>query len=129
MMEGEGRSTMKMMGTILLWMVTVAIGLGITLAGTTKFAASESWIEMFNGWSYPTWFMYAIAVLEVLGGLTLFIPRFATYAAAGLAAIMVGAAVTVLTNPTDMVATPSLVNLVGLVIIGVARRGVRWRPQ
>ena len=127
-MEGEGRSMMKTMGTVLLWVVTVAVALGITLAGTTKFTASESWIEMFNGWSYPTWFMYSVAVLEVLGGLTLLIPRFATYAAGVLAVIMAGAAFTVLTNTTDMVVTPSLVNLVGLAVVGVVRRGVRWRP-
>jgi uncharacterized membrane protein YphA (DoxX/SURF4 family) len=128
-MADEGRSMMKTTGTVLLWLVTVAVGLGITLAGTTKFAAPESWIEMFNAWSYPTWFMYSIAVLEVLGGLTLLIPRFATYAAVLLAAIMAGAAFTVLTNTTDLVATPALVNLVGLAVVGFARRGVRWRLQ
>jgi uncharacterized membrane protein YphA (DoxX/SURF4 family) len=129
MMEDEGRSMTTTMGMVLLWVVTVAVGLGITLAGTIKLAASESWIELFNGWSYPIWFMYSVAVLEVLGGLTLLIPRFATYAAGVLALIMAGAAFTVLTNTTDMVVMPSLVNLVGLAVVGFARRGVRWRTR
>ena len=36
MMEHEGRSMMKTMGTVLLWLVTVAVGLGITLAGPIR---------------------------------------------------------------------------------------------
>ena len=111
------------LGMILLWILTVATSLLLLLAGATKFTASATWIELFEGWSYPAWFSYVVGAVEVGGAMVLVIPRYATYAAVVLMLIMAGAIFTLLTNPGEMGPAPAIFNFIALAIIAYARRG------
>ena len=85
-------------GRIVLWIVSIVLAIGIGLAGAAKFFA-PSWHELFIGWGYATWFLYVIGTAEVAGAIGLLVPRIASYAAMLLAAVMIGAFVTVRTHP------------------------------
>ena len=122
-------STRQRVGVVLLWLITLGVAIPMTLAGVTKFMPGGMWPDLFAGWGYSLGFLYLIGVLEVGGAIALVIPKFATYAAGLLAVVMAGAAFTLLSNPGEMGPTPALVNFVMLVVIGFARRGVRWTPS
>jgi uncharacterized membrane protein YphA (DoxX/SURF4 family) len=71
----------------------------------------------------PTWpFRLLIGLVEIVGGVMLFIPRYAPLGAAGLATMMVGNALGNLTqrHPSKAVA-PILLTLL-LIVVGYARR-------
>ncbi len=125
----ENQGTAHKVRTVLLWLVTLAVALPMMLAGGTKFLPGGMWPELFTGWSYSIPFLYLIGVLEVGGAIALLVPRFATYAATLLAAIMIGAVYTLVANPGEMGVTPPTVNVVLLTIIAFARREQRWRPS
>lgn len=124
----EEKSTAKKVGTILLWLLTIAVGLAMTLAGASKFFARDMWLGLFVGWGYPAVFSYVIGALEVVGGIGVLIPKYATYAASLIAMIMIGAAATLLLNPGDMGPATPIANIVAFSIIAFARRDVRWKP-
>ncbi len=111
-------------GTVLLWILTILMALGMGAAGVTKFLG-DGWIRLFEGWGYPGWFALVIGTLEVAGAVLLLVPRFAAYAASLLIFIMVGAVWTVTTNETQLGVGTPLLNLVALAII--AR--IRWRER
>jgi uncharacterized membrane protein YphA (DoxX/SURF4 family) len=115
-------------GTVLLWLITLAVAVPMILAGGTKFQPGGMWPDLFAGWGYSMGFLYLVGVLEVAGAISLLIPRFAAYGGAVLMMVMGGAAYTLLTQPGEMGVTPSIVNLVLLSIIVVARRQERWTP-
>ena len=125
----ENQGTAHKVRTVLLWLVTFAVAIPMALAGGTKFLPGGMWPELFTGWSYSIPFLYLIGVLEVGGAIALLVPRFATYAATLLAAIMIGAVYTLVANPGEMGVTPPTVNVVLLTIIAFARREQRWRPS
>jgi uncharacterized membrane protein YphA (DoxX/SURF4 family) len=126
MSGGEG--TGKKVGQILLWLLTIGVGLAMALAGASKFLASEMWVGAFEGWGYPGAFSYVIGVLEVLGAVAIFVPKYATYGAALIVVIMCGAAGTLLLNPGEMGPATPVANIVAFAIIAYARRGARWTP-
>ena len=122
-------TTGQKFGTLLLWVVSIGAGAAMTLAGASKFLASEMWVTNFASWGYPAVFSYLIGVLEVVGGLSVFVPRFATYGASLVAAIMIGAAATLIMNPGEMGPTVPLINIVLFAGIAYFRREVRWTPS
>lgn len=81
------------------WILTLAIALGIGVAGVTKFTQPEHWRVLFAGWGYPAWFASVIGAAEVGGAVALFVPPVATYATGLLGVIMLGAFVTLITHP------------------------------
>jgi len=97
--------TTKKAGQIFLWVVTVALGALMLLAGTSKFMQPEMWVTNFEGWGYPGVFAYVVGTLEVAGALAFFVPRLATYAGVLIAVIMCGAAATLIMNPGPLGAT------------------------
>lgn len=124
----EHPGTAAKAATIVLWVVTVAAGAGMILAGATKFIAADMWTGMFTEWGYPSWFAFVIGGLEVVGALAFLVPRFATYGGALVATIMGGALFTLVSNQVDM---PLLVPTVNLIVFGAVaflRRDVRWTP-
>ena len=125
----ENQGTAHKVRILLLWVVTLAVALPMTLAGGSKFLPGGMWPELYTGWSYSIPFLYLIGALEVGGAIALLVPRFATYAALVLGVIMIGATYTLLANPGEMGPTPPIVNVVLLTIIAVARREQRWRPS
>ena len=121
--------TKNKVGQILLWVVTVAFGGLMLLAGATKFLQPEMWTGNFEAWGYPGAFAYVIGAVEIAGALALFVPRLATYAGVLIAVIMCGAAVTLIMNPGTLgPPTVPLINVIGFAGIAWARRDVRWTP-
>ena len=76
--------------TIALWAFQILFAGLMINAGIAKFTV-EHWVELFQKWGYMDGFVYVIGVLEILGGIGLLIPRSASYSAALLAIIMLGA--------------------------------------
>ena len=111
-----------------LWTVTVLEAAGMGLAGWSKFANPAGWSGMFVNWGYPAWFAFVIGASEMAGAALLLIPALATYAAAGLAVIMVGALGTVIAHDSPLGVAAPIANLVAVTIVGVARRRRRWKP-
>ena len=125
----ENSGTAAKFGRIFLWLVTLVFGLAMAGAGATKFTSSASWLEMFAGWGYPLVMSYAVGVLEIAGGLAFLVPRFATYAGALIAAIMLGAVFTLLTHPGEMGPMVPIVNTIVFATVAWIRRDVRWRAK
>ena len=86
--------TRRLFGTLALWIPTVLLGIVFVLQGSAKLESGSGWIEKFQGYGYPPAFCLFIGVVELVGGIGLFIPRLARYAALALAVVMVGACVT-----------------------------------
>jgi len=124
----EHPGTAAKAGTIFLWIVTIAAGAGMALAGATKFMSPDMWTEMFTGWGYPAAFAFVIGALEVVGALAFFVPRFATYAGTLIALIMAGAVFTIVVNQADMPLLVPGANLVVFAAVAFLRRDLRWTP-
>src|SRR5688500_11058824 len=84
---------MKRAGTIVLWIVSGLLAVVIVGPGLQKFT-SPVWERMFRVWGYPDGFYLVIGAIEVVGGIGLLIPRIASYCAASLSVVMIGAAIT-----------------------------------
>ena len=84
---------MKRAGTIVLWIVSALLAVVMVGPGVQKFT-SPVWERMFRAWGYPDGFYLVIGAIEVLGGIGLLIPRIASYCAASLSVVMIGAAIT-----------------------------------
>jgi putative oxidoreductase len=99
--SGKGR-------LITLWTLSGIVALAFIGAGGAKLAGAAAMVELFDKVGLGQWFRYVTGLLEVIGALGLLISRYAFYAAALLATIMVGAIiahVTVLgTSPAAPVA-------------------------
>ncbi len=108
--------------------MTVAAALAMGLAGASKFLAADMWDANFTQWGYSVGFKSLIGVLEVAGAILVLVPRYATYAAALVCAIMLGAVYTIFANDSDLGYAASVGNLVLFAIIAYARRGDRWTP-
>lgn len=102
---------------IVTWVIQVLMGLQFILAGQAKFTAAEAWSQKFTEWGYPDSFYLVVGLLELAGGILIFIPKFASKAAIGLAVIMIGATFTHLFNgeADRIIVTLILTGLLGLV--------------
>lgn len=111
-----------MVRPIVLWAASILFGLLFLLAGATKFLLAEV-PEKFAAWGYPQGFHIVVGVLEILGGLMLFLPRTAFYGAVVLAVIMAGAVYThAVPDQNPAAAVWPLAFLVALVVLALARR-------
>lgn len=82
----------------LIWTIRVVLAVAFVLAGVPKILKDPQWMANFELWGFPGWFRMLVGWAEVLGALALVNSRLVLYAAAALAMIMVGAAVTQLVN-------------------------------
>lgn len=114
---------MRIVGLVLLWLVTVLASLTFAKAGYGKFADAAGWQYWFERWGFAPWFVPVIGVVELGGAILLLVPRLAPYAAAVLIAVMLGAFYTVSTNETDLSQVDPVINMVlaGIVL------SARWR--
>jgi uncharacterized membrane protein YphA (DoxX/SURF4 family) len=80
--------------TVLLWIVCLLLVLMFVPAGWAKFFDNSGWARAFTHWGLPVWFRIAIGVVEVAGGVALLVPATRVYAAALLAAVMLGGTAT-----------------------------------
>ncbi len=79
---------------IITWVLSSILAILFVLAGVPKIMQMESIIQMFTVWGYPAWFALTIGVVEVIGGISLLIPRISFYSAIMLVIVMVGASYT-----------------------------------
>lgn len=101
---------------ILLGIVTV----GFLFASIFKLSGSKMMIDNFTRWGYSIWFMYVVAMAELAGVVSLYVPRMRRGALIGLSVIMVGAIGTHLLNGEGFSATPAtilLASLLGLLFL------------
>lgn len=71
--------------------ITALLSLIFVLSGSAKLGGLEFEIQAFDRWGYALWFMYAIGMAELAGGLALWWSRMSAWAAAGLSMLMMGA--------------------------------------
>ncbi len=86
------------------------------MAGGAKLMGDHSQVEHFAQWGYPLWFLYMTGIIEVGGGICLFIPKAQFYGIVVLSITMVGAALTHL-RAGEMSAFPVPVVLLGLLLL------------
>ncbi len=84
-------SVLKILG---VWVPTVLFGALFVMQGIMKLQPASPWPEMFEGWGYPAGSHRLVGLLELLGGILLFVPRLSGYAAVMLATVMLGACLT-----------------------------------
>ena len=109
-----------------IWTLTGITSALFLMSALPKFMM-PGWVGRFAAWGYPEWFLYVIATLEALGAVGLLIPRFASYAAAGLVVIMIGAIYTHLTHDEGILW--NLGYIASLLTIAHFRWPQRIRPQ
>jgi uncharacterized membrane protein YphA (DoxX/SURF4 family) len=114
----ETRSTGRL---IALRVLSGLAALAFLAAGISKLAGVEAMVELFNKVGLGQWFRYVTGALEVAGGIGLLIPRYALYAAALLAIVMVGAITAHLTVVGGSPAVPGVL-LVLTAVIAYLRR-------
>ena len=73
--------------------ITLGVLLGILFisAGGAKLLGQAAQVEHFAQWGYPLWFLYLTGIIEVGGGISLFIPKAQFYGIGVLSVTMVGA--------------------------------------
>lgn len=71
--------------------LALVLALVFALSGTAKLAGLDFEVQAFARWGYPLWFMVAVGAAELAGAAALLVRRLSALAAAGLAALMVGA--------------------------------------
>jgi len=78
--------------------ITPLITLIFVASGSAKLLGLEFELEAFERWGYPLWFMYVTGVIEVLGGLLIWVKRLRLITSLGLSCVMIGAMATHLFN-------------------------------
>lgn len=109
----------------LFWLAIAFEILTLGGAGLAKFG-SDRWPELFVTFGYPAWGVFAVGGLEIAGTLGLLIPRLRDTCAVVLIVIMIGAAITVLFNDTDLGTVQPLMHIVVLsFVLWSSRRATR----
>lgn len=110
------------------WILAIVLTMSFVPGGWPKINPDAEMIERFANWGYSEGFCRLIGVLEVLGGLLVLVPRFATYGAAVLSTVMLGAIYTHLSTGIGSPATAIQYLLVALPF-GLLRFRDCWRPR
>src|SRR5829696_6992991 len=78
-----------------LWGLQAILGVFFIVASAGPKLFGEAYaVQTFEDMGAATWFRYFIGLVELAGGIGLFVPRLAGLAATGLALLMVGATIT-----------------------------------
>ena len=104
-----------------VWLLRIGLGAQFVLGGAAKLAADAQMVTMFEDIGAGQWLRLLVGVLEVAGGIGLLAPRLSRYAAAGLVALMTGAAVT---NVVALGTAPTLPLVFGVLagVLAAVRR-------
>lgn len=103
------------------WVLQVGLALVFAGAGASKLAGTPEMLAMFAEIGAGRWLRYLVGGLEVAGAVGVLVPRLVVAAAAGLAALMVGATVTNLVVLDAAVQLPLLL-LAAAVVVARLRR-------
>ncbi len=79
---------------ILVWLLAISLAGMFGLAGASKLAGAEEMVVLFDTIGFGQWFRYVTGSIEVVGAVSLLVPRLASIGASLLAATMAGAAAT-----------------------------------
>jgi putative oxidoreductase len=116
-----------------LWTLQILLGLFIAVgSGAPKLWGDPFAVQIFTEIGAGEWFRYFIGVVEIAGGIGLMVARLAGPAAAGLMALMVGAAYTqaVVLDEPAMVITPAIIFVLAAVIAWGRRDTIAaWLPD
>ncbi len=77
-----------------LWALTVVSATMFLLVGALKWIGVDMEVQLYVAIGIGQWFRYLTGTFEILGGIGLFVPAVAPYAALLLAAVMTGAVFT-----------------------------------
>lgn len=88
------RTSTRRARTVALWALQIVLAVQFAGAGLLKLSGDPAQVEMFTAIGAGQWLRVVVGVLEVVGAVGVLVPRLAGLAAAGLAALMVGATVT-----------------------------------
>jgi uncharacterized membrane protein YphA (DoxX/SURF4 family) len=109
------------MKNIVAWVLCILLGIFFLYNAYPKLTQNPDTVGFFEMVGYGTAFLLLIGVLEALGGILLFFPRFATWGAGIIAVVMVGAAYTHISNDIGS-PTRALVSLVVALVIAWLRK-------
>lgn len=101
---------------VLAWILSILTGLNFLMSGYPKIMPNAGMIRRFENWGYNEGFAILIGILEVLGGLLMFVPRTAFYGAVVLSVVMLGA---IGTHLLTGIGSPGFA-IISLVFTGVA---------
>ncbi len=78
---------------VLVWAATIFLAFIFIAGGISKLTAIAMWQERFvEQWGVPGWMVPITAVMEVLGGLLILVPKLAMYGGGLIIFVMIGAA-------------------------------------
>ena len=104
--------------TAAVWTLSVAAAAMFLMAGWGKLSGAPQMVGLYDAIGVGQWFRYLTGAIEVTSALALFVPSVAAFAAAALAATMVGAVATHLFIVGGSVAIP--------VVLLVATSFIAW---
>ena len=116
--SARGRSRAR---TVTTWVLQVALAGQFLLAGIPKLAGDPLMVGMFDTLGAGQWLRYVVGTLELAGAVGLLIPPLTGLAAIGLAALMLGAAVSSVTVLGAGPALPLVLAAVAIVVIVLRR--------
>jgi putative oxidoreductase len=105
------------------WLLTILMAVLMVGPGSQKFTGN-TWARMFREWGYPDGFYLVIGAIEVIGGIALLVPRFASASAIVLMCVMIGAAATQVWNGSRN----GVGEIVFALLLGVLA-WIRWRDR
>ncbi len=113
--------TSSRIANVATWALQAVLALQFAMGGGLKLAGSPVMVDLFADIGAGQWLRFVVGTLEVAGGIGLLVRPLCGLAAAGLAAVMVGA---VVTNVAVISENPTLpaVYLVLLALIAYRRR-------
>jgi uncharacterized membrane protein YphA (DoxX/SURF4 family) len=77
---------------VIIWAVTIFLGLVFVMSGANKLTSPAAWQERFvNEWGLPSWLVPLVGLAEILGGVGLMLPKLAVYGGSILVLVMLGA--------------------------------------
>ncbi|HEV2530050.1 MAG TPA: DoxX family protein [Thermomicrobiales bacterium] len=108
-------------GNIVLWVVQVVLALVFAGSGISKLAGDGSMVDMFADIGIGQWFRYLTGAIEIVLAGAILVPRACGLAAAGMAAVMVGAIIATLARLDDPIWVPLI-----LLIVAAGVAFARW---
>ena len=104
-----------------IWVLRLLIGALFIFFGVMKFpdADGSMWVRVFEQIGFGQWFRYLTGVIEVAGGLLLFIPRATAVAVALLVPTILGALLThIMVIGPQPASVILMILLFGILVIG-----------
>lgn len=115
----------KRVRMVAAWLAALYLARMYVGMGWVKFDPDGFWTEAFVRWGYPEWLRLLVGAIEVAGGVLILVPWVATWGAAGLVTVMIGAGATRLRdgNMVDV----GFIALYSVALLWIAYEFWSWR--